>query len=301
MKTLDQIQPRIAISSLPFFITNSGSYYLTGTLTGNGATNGITILTNNVTIDLAGFAIIGAGGSFDGINVGAGTFNSYANLTVLNGTIVGWGSYAINAYSCNNGRFESLVLATNGITGLNAGYATLASHCLAVGNVGYGFDESPSGGIFDSCSALNNGAEGFHVSGSRVINCLARANGGSGILAYNGSLVTRSLCSLNTKAGIALGVDCIALENSCLGNNSSGNTSFGGIYQFFGPGRIEGNHISYSAGYGIRIDDTVSKVVVIRNTTAGVLANSYHIPAGNDVGPWGQAATATSPMANIQN
>jgi hypothetical protein len=301
MKTLDQIQPRTAISSLPFFITNSGSYYLTAALTGNGATNGITILANHVTIDLAGFAILGAGGSFDGINVGAGSFNTYVNLTVRNGTIGGWGGYGINAYSTSNGRFESLLLTTNGITGLNSGYGTVASHCLAIANAGYGFDASPSAGTFDSCSALNNGAEGFHVSGSRVVNCVARANGGSGILAYNGSLVTGSLCSLNTKAGIALGVDCVALENSCLGNNSSGNSAFGGIYQFFGPGRIEGNHISYSAGYGIRIDDTVTKVVVIRNTTAGVLANSYHIPAGNDVGPWGQATTATSPMANIQN
>jgi hypothetical protein len=198
MKTLGQIQPRTAISSLPFLITNSGSYYLTATLTGDGTTNGITIVTNHVTIDLNGFAILGAGGSFDGINVGAGSFNTYANLAVVNGTIGGWGAYGINAYSSSNGRFENLLLTTNGITGLNAGYGAVVSHCLAVTNTGYGFDASPSGGTFDSCSALNNGAEGFHVSGSRVVNCVARSNGGSGILAYNGSLVTGSLCSLNT-------------------------------------------------------------------------------------------------------
>src|SRR5205085_693571 len=51
MKTLQQIEPRTAISSLPFTITNSGSYYLTGNLTGTaGANRGITILTDHVTL-----------------------------------------------------------------------------------------------------------------------------------------------------------------------------------------------------------------------------------------------------------
>ena len=54
-------------------------------------------------------------------------------------------------------------------------------------------------------------------------------------------------------------------------------------------------------GVGIRVASGQTKVVVIKNTTAGNTANSYAIPAGNDVGPWGQAATATSPWANIQN
>src|SRR4051794_8782927 len=50
-KTLDQIEPRVPISTLPFTITNSGSYYLRSNLTLVSASseNGVTILTNNVT------------------------------------------------------------------------------------------------------------------------------------------------------------------------------------------------------------------------------------------------------------
>jgi len=36
MKTLQHVEPRTPISSLPFRVTNSGSYYLTGNLTNTG-------------------------------------------------------------------------------------------------------------------------------------------------------------------------------------------------------------------------------------------------------------------------
>ena len=52
MKTLDQLEPRVPISSLPYDITTSGSYYVTTNLVGTAGTNGITIVTDNVTIDL---------------------------------------------------------------------------------------------------------------------------------------------------------------------------------------------------------------------------------------------------------
>jgi hypothetical protein len=55
MKTLAQIEARTPISSLPFTITNSGSYYLTTNL--NSAGQGITISADNVAIDLSGFGI----------------------------------------------------------------------------------------------------------------------------------------------------------------------------------------------------------------------------------------------------
>src|SRR5882757_8123438 len=59
MKTLTQVEPRTLIASVPYVITNSGSYYLTGNLTGTAAQNGITISAGNVSIDLKGFSISG--------------------------------------------------------------------------------------------------------------------------------------------------------------------------------------------------------------------------------------------------
>src|SRR5689334_14299720 len=68
MKSLDQVEPRTPIPSLPFTITNSGSYYLTTNLTGQSGTNGITIACSPVTLDLSGFALTGVSGALVGVN-----------------------------------------------------------------------------------------------------------------------------------------------------------------------------------------------------------------------------------------
>src|SRR5262249_9398816 len=65
MKTLAQIEPRTPISSAPFTITDSGSYYLTTNITVNSG-NAISIATNNVTLDLNGFTISSTAASPDG-------------------------------------------------------------------------------------------------------------------------------------------------------------------------------------------------------------------------------------------
>src|SRR5436190_2248196 len=60
MKTLDEIdaklEKRTPISSVPFTISASGSYYLTGNLAVTTGT-AITISADNVTLDLNGFTI----------------------------------------------------------------------------------------------------------------------------------------------------------------------------------------------------------------------------------------------------
>src|SRR5437660_8139783 len=62
MKTLDQIEPRKPIASVPYTITSAGAYYVTTNLTGVSGTNGITIAANDVTLDLKGFSLVGVAG-----------------------------------------------------------------------------------------------------------------------------------------------------------------------------------------------------------------------------------------------
>src|SRR2546423_524274 len=77
MKTLDQVEPRIPVNatntpgdaSAVFKITQSGSYYLTGNITGVSGKHGIYITTGNVTLDLMGFDLVGVAGSLDGVHV----------------------------------------------------------------------------------------------------------------------------------------------------------------------------------------------------------------------------------------
>lgn len=61
MKTLDQVEPRTPISAVPYTITEPGSYYLTGNMTMVAQGNAITIDADNVTLDLNGFTLDGAG------------------------------------------------------------------------------------------------------------------------------------------------------------------------------------------------------------------------------------------------
>jgi hypothetical protein len=77
MKTLDQIEPRKEVNptntpgdaSNHFIITQPGSYYLGANLTMTGANNGINIQADDVSLDLHGFSIVGAGSTGRGIVV----------------------------------------------------------------------------------------------------------------------------------------------------------------------------------------------------------------------------------------
>src|ERR1051325_6980372 len=117
MKTLDQLEPRTPISSLPFTITNAGSYYLTTNLTGVPAQSGITISVSGVALDLMGFELVGVSGASRGVNV-TGT---RTNIAIQNGTVRNWpseGVYSTNAANC---QFKDLRLSANGNAGLIGG------------------------------------------------------------------------------------------------------------------------------------------------------------------------------------
>src|SRR6187455_75010 len=58
MKTLDQVEARTPISSVPFTISASGSYYFTKNLQfQNTSGNAIAISASDVTLDLNGFTL----------------------------------------------------------------------------------------------------------------------------------------------------------------------------------------------------------------------------------------------------
>jgi len=89
MKTLNQIEPRAPVSSAPFTITQSGSYYLTTNLIVN-AGDCIGINANNVTLDLNGFTVASAenpAGAGAAIYVGQSV--AVTNIIIVNGFISG--------------------------------------------------------------------------------------------------------------------------------------------------------------------------------------------------------------------
>src|SRR5207247_10377014 len=82
------------ITSLPFGISQPGSYVLNSNLTGVSSQNGINITANNVTIDLQGFELVGVPGSLHGI---AHISGSLSGLTVRNGTTRNGGRLGVSA------------------------------------------------------------------------------------------------------------------------------------------------------------------------------------------------------------
>src|SRR5690349_19062789 len=111
MKTLSEIEPRTAISSLPFTISTPGSYYLTGNL--SATTTGITVTARDVTIDLNGFTLTGDS-AHDGISASAAA----ANLCVRNGAFKSWAT-AINAAIITGGTFTNLRVTNNSAGGIS--------------------------------------------------------------------------------------------------------------------------------------------------------------------------------------
>lgn len=178
MKTLSQVEPRTVIGSLPFVITNSGSYYLTASLTGTSGQAGISVQANNVTLDLNGFTLSGVAGSLQGI-----VASNVQGLVVYNGTISGWAGTGLDASTAFNCRIERLIASGNGSHGVSVASGSVISDCVASANGGDGIK------IGSSCNVLNNlsqtnGAAGIEATGTgnRIEGNSVVGNSGNGIL-----------------------------------------------------------------------------------------------------------------------
>jgi parallel beta-helix repeat protein len=205
MKTLDQIEARTPISSLPYVINSPGSYYLTTNLTSPGSGDGITISSGNVTIDLNGFTLQGLTGSGSGIVVP----DSYCNLVVRNGTVTGWGGRGVDSYTWaypRNMLFETLTVSSNYLQGI----------------------KTEAGSIVRDCLSLFNGADGIWSEGGEIVHCTSRGNSGIGVTAFN-CTVQGCRSEFNSPYGVYLSrsraLDC-AIENT------SGSFSGNGIGVF---------------------------------------------------------------------
>lgn len=136
MKTLAQVEPKIPITNIPYAISNPGAYYVTTNLTTSSSSGGIIIMANDVTIDLMGFTLDGAGTGQNGMDQG----NSYRNLTLVNGTLRNWSWYGVGADGAFN-RIEN-VSAFGNRYGMYVGTGSIVRGCTAAcnNNTSYGIN-----------------------------------------------------------------------------------------------------------------------------------------------------------------
>lgn len=293
MKTMTEVEPRIAINQANtpgdadgtpsmFKITQPGSYYLTGNITGVAGKNGIEIAAAGVTIDLNGFSLSGGPGSLDGVLAPGGT----ASIVIRNGTIASWGGDGIDVLNSVTGRIEGVVATRNVGIGIKVGESSLVIACTSTANEGDGINATDACTI-TGCSTFENLGSGIITGqGCTVVNCSSMKNSARGIVVNSGSTVQGVSARFNGSDGISCVSSCIILNNNLSGNGTAISNG-AGIYVTGSDNRIEGNN---STGADIGLDVDGSGNFIVRNICSGNGIN-WSIAAGNAVAPIVNAST----------
>jgi len=278
--------------SLPFTISESGSYVLTSNLTGASGGAGLVVTADDVVIDLNGFSLVGVPGSLDGIE----TAVSVDSLTVRNGVVRDWDGDGIEGGGANtilegvhvydnagdgatvgghadvrNSRFEG-----NGEFGLFVIQGN-ATNCVLRENAGTGMRIST--GNAQGCTALDNGEHGILVIGGTVSGCTADGNAEAGIYGSVGVTVSDSTASFNGVDGIRCEISCLIRDNTCF--NNGGDQSGAGIHVLQSRNRVEDNLVVDNFA-GVDVDSGGN--IIARNSARGNNAN-FVISGGNAFGP----------------
>ena len=336
MKSLSQIEARTPVdatntpgnSTAQFNITQAGSYYLTGNITGVNSKHGIVIQTNDVTLDLNGFEMTGISGSYDGIGVIPGA----QNITIHNGTLRSWGIGVIapggncelehlRIYACTSQGIDvgssctvrSCTTVSNGNIGISFGNGGIVTACLASSNSAAGI----SGGsdcVMNECLAIANNGDGIDLSNNfNIRQCTSDHNGGNGFTLGSAGSISGCVANTNSDSGVEVDNTCTISECRANGNFISGFTSVGseavvvdnqasfntgfGIETFGSYNRIDGNYV-VGNDVGIYSMAGPNVDVVVRNTSSGN-GDNYSPSSGTTFAPVQTPSTATNSWANF--
>ena len=243
MKTLDEVEPRVAISTTPCVISEPGSYYLTDDMSPMVG-GGIKIDCNNVTVDMMGYKMT-LGIHMIGVEYTGFLIEGASNIEIRNGTIKGFNGSGIFADSNSSEiRLIGLRVLSNDKHGIYlSGDNNLIRDCLVK-------DNGQSSEI--NVNGIKSGA-GTTVTDNTVVG-----NGNSATCSY--------------VYGMVLDKSCLVTGNNVLHNGDSSNSYVQGIYAERGS-TIKGNTVNYNGCecnsntyvYGVKtftdcsvIDNTVS-------------------------------------------
>lgn len=307
MKPLDQVEPRTPVQSLTgdnnaqYVISQSGSYYLTGSITGQSGLTGIFVSAPNVTIDLNGFSLFGVAGSAHAIASG----NAADGLSIRNGNISGWGGMGVNLTNVNaQWRIEFLNVDHCLLGGINAAQRGFIGYCCVNACGGFGISALGGARIVQCIAAATTGT-GNGIScdyGSVIQDCSCTENGGSGIVTNGlGVLVTGCKATFNLMDGVLINspvaeiVDTIATRNT-----------LNGIHSTAINGRIDRCSAIQNFQNGIQVDSVNGATTILRCASSNNFGTDYSIASGNrpaQVASWGSVAGgfgATDAVANVR-
>jgi parallel beta-helix repeat protein len=223
----DPADPRTPISSLPFAITEPGSYYLTGSLTlAAQDSNGIEVDANDVTIDLMGHSLLGAGG-INGISI-----EGKSNVEIRNGTVAYWDGDDIYEKGGTGHRIVCVRTVWNSGSGIFlSGVAHVVKDCTAAQNGGYGIAAAGASAL-DRNTAFGNFYGIYADDGSTVTNNTLQSNWAAGMFVQSGCTVTGNTLDYNqwpdflpppTDIDTSTGLVVSGSGNAIRGNTLRGN------------------------------------------------------------------------------
>ena len=284
----------LVLSEVPQSLDWPCSVRFAGTLTStNTDVDGITINADNITIDMAGHALVGPGtSSKNGIFQDA----TFKNLRVFNGKISNWkGSIACGICAKGKNNILTNIQASENSTGIHSSYASILSKCAAYKNSSSGIS-CGEGSTINHCTAYKNGGTGiFSAKASTVSMCTAHDNGMIGLFIYEGSTLSKCTAYKNGEDGIQ------AKESTITGCTSRYNKGDGIVVSK--NSLVKGNNCSYNENYGIQILGATSRVdentaaknfkgigsaysgnIIVRNTASGNTNSNYSTVSGSNIG-----------------
>jgi parallel beta-helix repeat protein len=319
-KPLGEIEPRTVINATNtpgdadsvYRISQPGSYYLTGNITGVPGKSGIEIAASGVTLDLNGFELQGVPGSLHGIRPGA----TIRNVTIKNGSVRNWGNDGLTLVSSEvlGCRIDSVHAGGNGGSGIACGAGGVVTGCTAYGNTGHGI-AAATDCVVSGCVVHDNATTGISAgSGCHVVDCGCYSNAATGISLANGSTVSRCTVLSSGTYGISTSAACtvegctvrgstqdgircagsgsVIRNNTCSVNGLAGDGA--GIVVVSIDNKIEGNHCT---GNDRGIDVTAAGNIIICNTCANNTVE-WAIVANNVYGPIINRSAPASPAVN---
>ena len=233
MKTLDQLEPRTPIASLPYTISTPGSYYLTTNLT-TTVSNAIIIAASGVTLDLKGFTIYSTVANAANGGYAIMLAGGVSDVTISHGHIVGGvtnnvsGSYTGSGFTFGihysvaqpvNVHVSDVSVAKCALYGiyLGMGSASMVESC-SVRTVG---DFGIVAGVVKTCEAMD--CAGTAISGDEVSDARGESTG-SGTGVYG---TTAQNCYGSSKSGS--GLNAVSAMN-CYGYTAGGGYGISADY-----------------------------------------------------------------------
>lgn len=308
------------IMSLPFTITQPGSYVVGRNLTGVAGQHGIRIQASHVSLDLRGFGVMGVPGSLSGVFVDG----ARQNVKISNGTIGQWGARGIDATTCQGLGVAGCTIPDNDDDGLCSGPDATVTDTTCTGNGGEGI-ECGNDSKVDGCDCGDNGGTGCTTGngskvtgttatgnvlggiragiGSAVTRCVARGNAGDGIVVQDSASVWACVSTANAGHGLVVGnggaaVGCTARGNQMDGiraqswatvtgntcDSNGGGPGVGAGINAVGTGaRIDGNTITQNE-VGVMAAAVIGRNIIIRNVISRSTSQNFDVTPANTVG-----------------